>query len=77
MNVIENYSDTIYLWMNDDMLDMDSPITIKYQGKVIHRGMFHRTIWSLYKSLSAKGDKNLAFSCEVRVKDNRRASEFD
>lgn len=77
MNVIKNYSEIIHLWMNDEMLDMNSPITIKYQGKVIHRGMFHRTIWSLYKSLSAKGDKNLAFSGEVMIRDNQTVSEFD
>lgn len=75
INIIENYSDTLKLLINDDMLNLDNPITIKYQNNVIHQGVFHRTILNIYKSLSKKGDENLVFPCMIKILNNQTIIE--
>ena len=75
INIIENYSDNIKLLINDNMLNLDNPITIKYQNAVIHQGMFHRNILNVYNSLSIKGDENLAFPCVISIVNNQTATE--
>ncbi len=71
INIIENYSGTIKLLINDNMLDLDNPITIKYKDTVIYKGLLHRTILNIYGSLSVKGDPNLAFPCVALVMGNK------
>ena len=65
--IIEKYSAQINLFMNDDMLHLDEPVTIKYQGEVIYHDKVDRTILNLNNSLSDKGDANLAFSGIVHI----------
>ena len=77
INIIENYSDKIKLLINDNMLDLDNSITIKYQNTIIYNGLFHRTILNIYESLSVKGDSNLAFPCAALVRDNQTVFEED
>ncbi|KAA1246713.1 T9SS type A sorting domain-containing protein [Aquimarina sp. RZ0] len=77
INIIENYSDTLQLLINDTMLDLDVPITIKYQNTVIHQGMFHRTILNIYKSLFDKGDRNLVFPGMISIANNQTVTEED
>ena len=75
INIIKNYSNTIKLLINDKMLNIDNPVTIKYQNTVIYDGLFHRTILNIYESLSVKGDSNLAFPCAVLIEDNQTVIE--
>ncbi|SHJ83547.1 hypothetical protein SAMN04487911_1432 [Arenibacter nanhaiticus] len=71
IKILENYADSLKLLINDDMLNLDKPITIKYQDTVIHQGIFHRSILNIYENLSIKGDPNLAFPCVAFVKNNQ------
>ena len=75
INILENYSNQIQLMVNDRMLDLDKAITIKYQGNVIHQGLFHRSILSLYQTISKKGDINLSFPCILRLTNNSTVVE--
>lgn len=70
INIVENYSSTLNIYINDDMLNLDAPISIKYQGQEIFKGMFPRSVLSIFESLSFKGDANLAFSSELKVINN-------
>lgn len=75
INIIENYSDTLKLMINDDMLNLDDLITIKYQNTVIHEGLFHRTILNIYNSLLTKGDAYLTFPCRISIHNNQTITE--
>ncbi|NKI28464.1 alpha/beta hydrolase [Arenibacter sp. 6A1] len=75
INVIENYSDTLNLLINDNMLNLDKPITIKYQNTEIYKGFFHRSILNIYKNLMDKGDANLAFPCVITMVNNQTITE--
>ena len=70
INIISNYSETLQLYVNDKMLDLDIPIIIKYQGKIISQKVFKRSIYNIYKTLSYKGDPKLSFSCLITVVNN-------
>ncbi len=70
INIIENYSEKIQLFVNDKMLDLDKPISIKYQGKIIYEGKLSRTILNTYKSMELKGDDRLCFSAMASIINN-------
>ncbi len=75
INILENYSNTIQLSINDAMLNLNKPVTIKYQGKEIYKGKLKRTILNIYNTLKDKGDANLAFPTVLSVVDNQRIKE--
>ncbi|MBM1108227.1 hypothetical protein JQC67_18890 [Aurantibacter crassamenti] len=70
INIIENYSETLELLINDDMLDLDKPVTIKRQNNIIHQGKFDRNILNIYNSLQYKGDINLTFPGIIKINDD-------
>jgi hypothetical protein len=74
-NILENYSEEMLLFFNDNMMDLNNPITIKYKDEIIYQNKLNRTILNIYHTLLTKGDFNLAFPCVVLVKDNQSAIE--
>ena len=70
IRIIENYSDSLEIFLDDDMLNLDKPITVKYQDMAIFQGKPKRTILNLFKTLNSKGDPNLTFPCIVSIKNN-------
>ena len=75
INIIENSGDTIQLWMNDEMLNLENPVTIRYQGNVIAQKIFKRSILNIYQSMNHKGDPELSFPCVVTVINNEEILE--
>lgn len=57
---------TIYL--NDNMVDLDKKVTIRYKGKKIARKKLKRTIANMYNSLWLHGDRSYAFPSVIEVK---------
>lgn len=49
------------------MVDLDKPITISFAGKEIFNGFALRTIGTMLKTLSGRGDPKLIFDSEVSV----------
>ncbi len=43
IEVTKNYCQTIHIYLNDETLDLDRPVTIRSQGKVAFDGMIPRT----------------------------------
>lgn len=70
INIISNYSENLQLYVNDKMLNLDNPVKIKYQGKIISEKVFERSIYNIYKTLNYKGDSELSFSCLISVMNN-------
>ncbi len=53
--------------LNDLMLDLDQPVTIRAGGRTLFHGRAARKVATLERTLAARGDTNLAFSAEVTV----------
>jgi predicted esterase len=75
VNIISNYSNILHIYINDKMLDLDEPITIKYQGKIISQKTFDRSIANIQKTLSIKGDSELSFPSVISVIKNETVQE--
>lgn len=71
INILENYSETLSIYLNDEMLNLDLPIIIQYKGKKIFEGLANRNIQIVYKSLEERMDKNLVFCSQIIVWDNQ------
>lgn len=70
INIIENYSNKLYINLNDYMLDLDSDVKVTYQGNTIFNDKVQRNISNLYESMLIKGDPNLAFSVCLIISNN-------
>ena len=54
--------------LKDEMVDMDKPVKVTYQGKTLFEGKVKRTAACLARTLKERGDKELMFSGYVDVK---------
>ncbi len=53
--------------LDDRMLDLDTPVTVTWDGKELYRGTPSRTIGTMLKTLVGRGDPKLVFDAEVSV----------
>lgn len=53
--------------LNDKLADLDQPVSVTYQGKVLYQEKPERTIRTLYRTLGERGDKGLFFCSEITV----------
>ncbi|MBQ8452826.1 MAG: alpha/beta hydrolase [Prevotella sp.] len=56
------------LWLNDDLVDLDRKVTVRYQGRKLFRGKLERTGENMRESLFQNGDPRLSFPAKVTVK---------
>ena len=75
INIISNYSNEIIIYINDEMLNLDNPIIIKYQGEVIYENTLIRSILNIERTLSEKGDSKLSFPSSVLITNNNSVQE--
>ncbi|MES2708275.1 MAG: transglutaminase domain-containing protein [Verrucomicrobiota bacterium] len=54
--------------LNDDLVDLDQPVTVKSGDKVLFTGSVPRTVSLLRQTLAERGDPRLVFSGSVTVK---------
>jgi poly(3-hydroxybutyrate) depolymerase len=71
INILKNYSKTLQLFINDKMLDLDKPVTVKYRGEALGSKECKRTLLDLYESLEKNGDSNFVFSASITVAENK------
>ena len=57
----------IIVRLNDVMVDLDRPVTVKWEGKEVFSGTVARTISTLASTLESRGDPRLVFSAEVKL----------
>lgn len=53
--------------LNDAMLNLDQPVVIRSAGNVLHKGTAPRTIATMLRTLTERGDPRLVFAAEVSV----------
>ena len=58
---------TVIVRLNDAMLNLDEPVIIRSGEKVLFQGKVPRTLGTLAKTLTERGDRDLMFSAEVTV----------
>ncbi|EON77546.1 Putative polyhydroxyalkanoate depolymerase precursor [Lunatimonas lonarensis] len=69
---MSDYSNRLHIYLNDQMLDLDAPVTLKYQGTTFAKKTFHRSLPAIHHTRSEKGDPHLAFFCVFTVIDNKK-----
>ena len=57
----------VTILLNDQMLDLDQPVTILCDGKTLFTGVVPRTLATLSRSLERRHDPNLLFCAEISV----------
>ena len=70
--VIEKAEDvnTVTILLNDQMLDLDKPVVVTARGKELFNGVAPRTVGTLASTLAERGDPDLIFCAEVKVKSS-------
>lgn len=71
INIKESYSDTLIINLNDQMLNLDQPITVNIQGKSIFNGKIPRKVEYLWNSSERRLDDNFAFCSRLIVVNNK------
>lgn len=59
--------ETVTVLLNDDLVDLDEPVTIVFNDHLVFVGTLPRTVRSLSESLHDRGDRNLMYSASVEV----------
>ena len=60
-------ADSIFIRLNDSMLDLDAPVQITSGTISLHQGKLPRTIGVIAKTLEERGDPKGLFSAEIKV----------
>jgi predicted esterase len=70
INILQNPQDTLHIFLRDQMLNLDLPVTINYRGQTIYQDTPARTILSIYQTINAKGDQHLTFPVVLTIVHN-------
>jgi hypothetical protein len=54
--------------LRDDLVDLEKPVTVKWNGKVVFEGMVERNIKTISKTLKERHDVGLSYDAEIVVK---------
>ncbi|HEY8388907.1 MAG TPA: hypothetical protein VIK74_09900, partial [Parasegetibacter sp.] len=68
--VESNYADTLRIYLNDEMVNLNKKISVKMNGKVVYVGKPERTLLSVYQSLIQRKDPKLVFSSVMEIVNN-------
>lgn len=67
ITILENYSNSLFIYLNDKMLDLDKAVTVKYKGDIIFNALVPRKIKTVHQSIEKRVDKDLIFSGKLVV----------
>lgn len=65
--IVKNDYKTLYIGLNDAMIDFEQPVTVKQGDQVLLEQKAERTIRDLYRSVAARKDKGLVFSSYLTI----------
>lgn len=68
VTIHQSDADELIVLLRDDMLDLDLPVEIEFDGDVIFRGPCERTSENLVRGLIERGDPSSLFSASIPVK---------
>jgi hypothetical protein len=67
ISIEKNYADTIYVRLNDAMVNLDRPIELSYEGRSIFNGKVKRNAGIIYKTVLERKDPGLVFPVELMI----------
>ena len=67
VKIVKSDYPKLRVYLNDKMVDMDKPVKVTYQGRILFEGKVERTMGCLSKTLQERGDRELMFSGYVDV----------
>lgn len=70
INIEENYASEFYIYLNDNIVDLDKEVTINYKGRTIFKGKVTRKSSIIEKTAAQRKDKAYIFSAQLIVKNN-------
>ncbi len=59
---------SLTLYFNDDMVNLDKKITVRYQGKTVFKGKLKRSLEVITATMRQRGDIRYVFSAEYEFK---------
>ena len=57
----------LLLRFDDRMMDLDQPVKVMHAGKELYSGALSRTVSTMVRTLTGRGDPKLIFEAEVTV----------
>jgi len=67
ISIEKNYSDTLYVYLNDVMMNLDKRIEVVYEGRRLFKGKIKRSADVIYKTVNERKDAGLAFPVELMI----------
>ena len=59
---------SLTLWLNDELVDLDRKVTVRYKGHTVFKGKLQRTPENMKQSLSERGDPSYIFPARVTIR---------
>lgn len=67
IDILESDYSRLTIYLNDEMVDLDKPVTVRYNGKKLFKGKLRRTIGNMACTLGERGDLRYMFPAIVEV----------
>lgn len=67
INVEKNYSDTLVVFLDDRMVNLNRALTVTYQGTQIFKGKVKRSMPVIYQTIQKRKDPGLVFSARLLI----------
>ncbi|WP_347159874.1 hypothetical protein [Pontibacter chitinilyticus] len=74
INITRNDSDTLYIRLNDQMVNLNKPVTVTYLGRSVFKGKLKRKLRLMHQTLEERKDPGLVFSSEIMLVNGKVAA---
>lgn len=76
VNIIHSDAPSVVIGLNDKMVDLDKPVTIKYEGTTIFKKRLNRSLEAIESDINAGRDRDLIFPVKVKVMHGKNVTIF-
>ena len=63
--------------LNDQMMDLDKPVKVIFNGKTIFNGKVKRTRKNMERNLQLRQDERYAFPAEIKITHKKSGNWFE
>lgn len=70
INIENNYADTLYIYLNDKMMDLDKEVILTFKGQQLFKGKVQRNKKVIEETASQRKDSDYIFSAMLTVTNN-------
>ena len=69
IQITSEHVNQVTVRLRDDLVDLDQPITVMMNGKVVFEGKVERNVKTISKTLSERHDAGLMYDAEIIIKE--------